>query len=243
MNQGHNNVIKFPLKDFNKSEDSLVESNSTDEVISLDNIDEIYKGIQEKKPEAIQNIDNSQTFSPIDTDQINKIASENYEKGYNEGKKHADLECVKKISEYSDIIDSLNHAIVDLNLEKSESFKKLTLSIIEIIELSFKKFATEDKHNYHNHLNKFIQDIISNIENETEIELSFNPEFYSKNSKHLDEIIRKLQHSDRLKVINSEDISDGNCRVNWSSGCAELDSKKVFHEISSKLENFNDNTT
>ena len=88
-------------------------------------------------------------------------------------------------------------------------------------------------------LKNFIDGIISSVNTDTKIKITLNPELYANNKSYIDNIIQS--EDSEISIVESTEINFNDCTVEWSDGYAQLDTNKVFSEISSKLDNINDN--
>lgn len=243
MSSGYN-VVKFPLEDFNKSEisDSIDNNKQDNELIDLNNVDEIAKE-NTKTNQPSQPANPEQSFHPINPSQIDKIAKENYEKGFSDAKIQSEIECNAKLEQYESISARINDALEAFQDEKTTFFDNLSRVALEIINLSVTKLSTQIGQNNLNNLNKFIEEVISAVKSEASIQISFNPQFYKDNEKHINQLLNRSINSDLFEIKNSTDVPHNDCKITWSEGSAEFNSKKVFDEISAKLTYFNDNNS
>jgi flagellar biosynthesis/type III secretory pathway protein FliH len=214
-----NNVVKFPFKDLggSRSQSQVVEK---EEIVNLDNIEEATKEKVEEK--------NFQSFT---SEQIEKIKSEYYQKGVNETTaKLAEAHASEK-AELISSISTLKGRFEDIEMLK-KNFSDEVINAASQLSISIgKKIIGANAENYKDKVLEFFKQVLPKLLGEDTIYINLNGKFAGELEQSLKEVVKQSNYTGNLKIVGNDGIAEGECEVNWNSGCAKYNPSELLERV------------
>ena len=155
------------------------------------------------------------------------------QEGFDEGKKQGISETLTGIEKIS--FDTLNAVLDELsiihagqkqaNQEISNSATALALTIVRKI------FPTLNEKTALDEVKSILLMVLGRLIDEPKIIIKVNPSSSNDLSAKLDQEYSSENSIVNFSIIADENVSQGNCRIEWSNGTAERNLDKLKHEI------------
>jgi flagellar assembly protein FliH len=185
--------------------------------------------IEEEAPEEPEVI--VPTFSE---EEVENARAEGVAQGREEGIKEASETTERLINETTQSIHAqLNDVFTRQTNANSEIFRDSINAAIAVVKKSFPQMT--DVHGT-DEIEKMVGKILTHILEEPRVVISVNEEIKEPLSVRMEDITKSAHFDGRVVIRGESDISQGDCKIEWSNGGAERNLEELWQQIDQVVE-------
>ena len=175
-----------------------------------------------------ENIETKINIPSVDYAELENIKLHQYKQGYSEGYKKAQEEFNNNNqTQLNAMISNINVMIASLSSEVDKKIDEIIPELVNLSKIIAEKIAgCEINLNYKEQIKKSTQEIISTLSKNVSIILTVNP----TNVQLIEEIISDNNNSN-IRLLQSNQISLYDCKIEWSNGILLYNLKDRMLEI------------
>ncbi len=216
-------VIRFPLKDVNVTSRTTV---AEKEIVDSNTINALP---EMQQPET--------TIISISTEEIELMKKESYEAGYKDGLTVASQSKEQAQDELTSRLSKLTSKIEEIDKVHFESLKDLSREAANLSIQVAKKLMGEVSNIQEHRLFTFFDDVFDKVKNESSIVISLEPELAKSVTEKLRELLKIKNIKSSVTIITSEQLSTGECHIDWNSGKAILNHEEILNSLEKEIKN------
>ncbi len=213
-------VIRFPLRDVNLQQPPI-----TKEIIDSDTINSLQEEPQ------------TETFTTISTAELEKIRSESFDAGVQEGATQAKA----KFDSDSDLLTAkltnLTEKINTLDKIHQDSLKELSKQAALLSIEVAKKMIGEVSNIQEHRLFKFFDEVFERVKNESNIAITLEAELGKSIADKLKSIIADKNIKTNVTISMSDKLAAGECQIDWEHGKAIFNPDEILNALDKEIKN------
>ena len=170
-----------------------------------------------------------QTLQTFSEDDITEARQQSFSDGQKQGSQSA-LEGIEKT--LTDTVNTVANNLTTLQSEQIRSNQEITDDATALaLAIVRKFFPTLNKQSALDEVEAVIKTLLDRLIDDPRIVIKVNPSISNELSDKFSSQFQNSEMGNSFSIIADENVSEGNCEIEWSNGTAERNLDKLMHEI------------